>query len=210
MDAKDLIVPIRVRGAVRTREEQLARAFSGALSRRGNRPEQLLAQSDYLIFRATPFPRQPLKIPIPRLIEELRHQSGSVPLSVIVYGWGGREAAEFVSMLRRHLRDEDALVLLPIPSRGIGASAMQAPEGSVLMNLNHPSHKRMYENGSLIADVVFMSDADTSEIEKWKSSVRAVIVSQNAPSAEAVLAAAREMDRVGYLWNGEHVQLDES
>jgi hypothetical protein len=199
MDAKDLIVPIPVRGVIRTREEKIGRAFPEVPTLRGGP-----------LFLARFRPRPVLKIPIQGLLAELRQESGSIPLSVIVYGWGGQEAMEFVSVLRPYLLPEEALVLFPIPSDPIDASATQAPEGSVVMNLNHPSHKRVYENGSLIGDIVFMSAADPSEIEKWKSSVRAVIVSHNVASAKAVLAKAREMNRVGYLWNGEDVQRDES
>lgn len=198
MNKNDLIVPIRTRGAVRGREgteEQVPSAMPirtrGAVRVRG----------------ASPGGRQPTAEPvaIQALLDKLREESEDFPLSIVVYGWGGKPAEQFVSKLRPHLRQEDAVVLLP--SKQAEGAATPVPAGAVLLNMNHPSHKRMYENGHLIGDIVFLGEpAGKSEIERWKDSARAVIVNGGKPQAEADLKSARGMGLRGYLWSGDDLR----
>lgn len=200
MNETDLIVPIRTREAVRTREAEGHTVPSvspirtrGAIRARGTS------------LGAAPIPKQP--IGIPALLDKLRGESGSLPLSAVVYGWGGFQAAEFVLKLKPYLLHEDALALL-LSKRG-DASAIPIPENAVLLNMDHASHKRIYENSNLIADIVFFGEAKDwlpSEIGRWKDSARAVIVKEDEPSAGGVLFAARELNLVGYVWNGEDLR----
>jgi hypothetical protein len=204
MKERDLIVPIRTRGAVRGREEKSAAVPSIApIQTRG----AMRTRGPFL--GAAPPPASKGPIDIPTLLDKLREESGIVPLSAVIYGWGGKQAVEFVEKLKPHLWQEDALALLP--SKRAHPSGAPVPGAAVLLNMDRPSHRRMYENANLIADIVFLSEAEdwgTSEIGRWKHSARAVIVKENEPSTSAVLGATRELNLVGYVWNGRDLRAD--
>jgi hypothetical protein len=189
INKNDLIVPIRTRGAIRAREAIRTR---GAVQVRGTSSG------------GRPHTAKPVTFPV--LLATLRKEAKDLPLSIVVYGWGGKPAEEFVSKLRPHLGPEDAMVLLPSRQE---KPATAVPEGAVLLNMNRPSHKRVYKNGHLNGDIVFLGEpVGKSEIETWKGSARAVIVKEGQPKAETDLKAARKIGLCGYHWSGDYLRKD--
>lgn len=203
MKNDELIVPIRTRGEIRLREQEGAHDLSstviltkGAIRARGVSPEE--------------WPRrvgQP--IAIQEMIENLREQSRELPLSIVVYGWGGKQAEDFLAKLGPYLWPQDPVVLIPL--KGIALTALTtAPPGAVLLNMNRPSHRRMYENGNLVGDIVFFGESqdwEASEVQRWRDSAQAVIVKEGASRAESILRVARESNQFVYLWSGESLRL---
>ena len=195
MKMDDLVRPIRTRGAIRKRgaaENELPTA--PIRTRGGVRVAGVVAA------------QPPEVLTVPALVEELRERSD--PLSIVVYGWGGEQAKKFVAKLRPHLGPGDGVTLLP--SKQADTAATPVPQGAVLLDWNHPTDRRIYDNGHLVGDIVFFCESKEwglDELGKWKDFTDDVVVPTDDPQVDACLGEVRKSERYGYLWDGENLRL---
>jgi hypothetical protein len=92
-----------------------------------------------------------------RLLAELRHQTGDLPLTAILHGRGKR-LEKLIDQLP--LRDGDAVWLI---TRESSAEPSQVPRfaGSINLDLAHPRDRRLYDN--LFADIAYFAAVDEEE-----------------------------------------------
>jgi hypothetical protein len=164
---------------------------------------------------------QPL-LTFAELLEELRQQTSYMPLTIIIHGWGGREARHFFETIAPSLGDTDAVWVAPLFERGGGASATASPiapsefsaahttvvEGAVTLRLDdpggYPSDERIYAN--LFGDLIFFPAAERCEEARaagFRRRARAVLVHAEGAFAENVSKAAEAVGLTVCLWPGE-------
>lgn len=193
MRNKDLIRPVRTRGAIRTRGSELEGATpssvrtQGAIRTRGAIPSPTLKVERSLTLDA--------------LVEELREQVGGLPLVVLVHGWGSRPAQEFIAVLSPRLQERDALWI--VPAQTTTSEPMSRETQGIILDFTHDVDQRTYNN--LVGDIVFFPALEAGEVEqatKWKQRARVVIVNSRGPQSDAVLQASCEMRLMTYRWSG--------
>lgn len=193
MRNKDLIRPVRTRGAIRTRGSELEGATPssvrtrGALRTRGTIPSPALKAERTLT--------------LDNLVEELREQVGGFPLVVLVHGWASQPAQEFIAVLSPRLQERDVLWLVPAQTTSQGPVSLETK--GIALDFTHDVDRRTYNN--LVGDIVFFPALEAGEVgqaTKWEQRARAVIINNRGPQSDAVLQASCEMKLMTYRWSG--------
>lgn len=193
MRNKDLIRPVRTRGAIRTRGSELEGTTPssvrtrGAIQTRGTIPSPTLKVEHALTLDA--------------LVKELREQVGDLPLVVLVHGGTSKPAQEFIAVLLPRLQEKDALWVVPAQTTTQGPMSLETK--GIALDFTHDVDQRTYNN--LVGDIVFFSALEASEVERaieWKQRARAVIVHGQGPQSDAILRAGCEAGLMTYRWSG--------
>jgi hypothetical protein len=164
----------------------------------------------------------PISLPFAELLDALRQQISYMPLSLIIHGWGGREAEYFFERILPALSGDDAVWLVPLEEGDSGEDEEPLPiapseftaahttltEGAVILRPDDPadfsSDKRIYAN--LFGDLVFFPAAECREeslAARFARRARAVLVHGAGAFREAVSQAAETAGLFVYAWPGE-------
>jgi len=198
MRNKDLIAPIRTRGAIRTRGGELEGAIPSPVRTRG------AIRTQGAVTAPSPILKVERSLTLNALIEELREQIGDLPLTVLVHGWGSESAKEFVTTLSPWLQEEDALWL--IPAKETQASIAPPELRGVTLDLSRDTDQRIYRN--LVGDIVFfpaLEAPEVTQVAEWQQRARAVVIDGQGPQGDAVLQAGCKVRLMTYRWLREAV-----
>lgn len=194
----DIIEPVRIRGAIRVRGDEVGETVGprlvrtrGAIRTRGA--------------GAASVPRRTGQgtLTLEDLVQELRGQVEGLPLTALLHGWGSQPVQAFLALLLSWLRREDAVWLIPTP----GAELPPVPpavEGAVVLDLGRDTDQRAYRN--LVGDLVLFPALEATQvthITAWRRRARAVIVDGRGPHSDTMLRAACEAELMTYRWSGE-------
>lgn len=198
MRNKDLIAPIRTRGAIRLRGSEAGEnVVPGPVRTRGEIHTRGAA--------AVPVPTLKAErwLTLKDLVRDLREQVGDMPLTTLVHGWGSQPTKAFLAVLSPLLRREDALWLIPTKEAQISPVPPEI-ERAVMSDLSRDTDQRTYRN--LIGDILFfpaLEVAETTQVAEWQQRARAVIIDGRGPQSDAVLWAGCEARLMTYRWSGE-------
>lgn len=198
MRNKDLIAPIRTRGAIPVRSAEVGEnVISTPVRTRGAIRTRGVA--------AVPHPALRLQrsLELVDLVQELREQVGDFPLTAFIHGWGSQPAEAFFTVLSPLLRKGDALWFIPTPETQIPTASSEA-EGAVTLSLSRDADRRTYRN--LVGDIVFFPPLDATEAEQvaeWGQRARAIIINGQGPQCDALLQAGCDAMLMTYRWTGE-------
>jgi hypothetical protein len=205
MRNKDLIKPVRTRGAIRSRGGELEGAIPSPVRTRGAIRTRGAATALKDVFLGpSPILKVERSLALDALIGELREQVGDLPLTMLVHGWGSEPAKEFVTILSPHLREEDALWL--IPTKETQASIAPPEPRGVILDLSRDTDQRIYRN--LVGDIVFfpaLETAEATQVAEWQQRARAVVIDGQGPQGDAVLQAGCKVRLMTYRWLREAV-----
>lgn len=170
MKNKELITPIRTRGPIRALWGKVAEESPRSPARtRGGRSDRRVET------RHGSQSKNGGQLSLIELVKELRDETGDLPCSAFVHGWGSSPSIEFLTGLLPLLRREDSLWLIP----GGEAAKPSAPpkvEDAVVMNLKRAEDQKIYFN--LIGDLVFFPAIEPGEVEQakeWQERARVII-----------------------------------
>jgi hypothetical protein len=180
MRRKELMAPIRTRGAVRRPVRT-----RGPLRTHG-------------AVRGRPAGGE---LDLGHLIGNLRQDVSNLPLTTVIYGWGTDASRRFLDDASRFRTADDVFWLVP---SGPGAGPPPPPTSeNVLLDLNEDMHSRTLRN--LIADIVFVPGGDLAKEDLPARSyhhTRALLVAAPASDMDAVARSMSKPVPPVYRWAG--------
>jgi hypothetical protein len=194
MRNKDLIAPIRTRGAIRVRgSEAEENVISTHVRTRG------VIRTRGTVRAAAPILKIQRRLTVDVLVRELREEVGDLPFTTLIHGCESQPSEEFLAQLSPLLRKEDALWLIPTGAKSIPTELFEV-ERAVVLDLSRDTDQRIYRN--LIGDIVFLPALDAAEatqVAEWRQRARAVIINGQG---NAVLQASCEAMLITHRWSG--------
>lgn len=139
------------------------------------------------------------------LIKALRRQAGSLPVTVIVQGWGTSSAKEFLDLLANALTSRnDAIWLIPQKEDG-HVPATPDRERTVVLDLDEDTDLRIYSN--LVPDLIFFPSASDEEIERvrhFQGRAHALLIDNRSPRWKTIGDTAYQAELTFFLWSGDN------
>lgn len=134
------------------------------------------------------------------LVDQVREDLSGLPLTAVIYGWGGDASRQFLNELNRRRIADDVYWL--VPDRP-GAAPPPLASGDVMLDLDVKTHQRTLNN--LVADIVFVPGEELAKgglAVRKNHHARAVVVAADASDMEVLMRRMEEPVPFVYRWRG--------